>query len=116
MNRHPDVPVETHTDAADSHFDPSLCQWETDEQWQQCYDYYMDIQWDESRDVQERVDARLTLYGRLQVVRPYEEENSPWWSANTNPNSASYSKRHSVTPQPTAFTSSPRSDEGDTDH
>ena len=52
----------------------------------------MDILWDDSRELQERVDARLTLYGELRVVRPYEEEDSPWWSANNNPKYVSYSR------------------------
>ena len=60
----------------------------------------MDILWDDSRELQERVDARLTLYGELQVVRPYEEEDSSWWSANNTPTYVSYSRQHPSRPQP----------------
>ena len=101
------APMHSHTDATTTHnqrsddsFDPSLCQWETDEQWQQCYDHYMDILWDDDSDIQEKVNARLTLYGRLRVVRPYEEEDSPWWSANNNPKYVSYSRQYPSRPRP----------------
>ena len=70
----------------------------------------MDILWDDDSDIQEKANARLILYGRLQVVRPYEEENSPWWSANTNPNYPTYAKRHPVEPSDELL-DSPREDD-----
>ena len=115
MKSHTDAPVATTADVSDDNFDPSLCQWETDDQWQQCYDYYIDIQWDDSRDVQERTDARLTLYGKLHVVRPDEAEDSRWWSANSNPSPTSYARRHLVTQRPMVSTSPPPSDGEDVD-
>ena len=105
----PDDPAlsHIHTDAAESHFDPPACEWEADEQWQQCYDYYMDIAHDPGREVMERAQARFTMYRYLEVTHPFEESDSPWWSRNNpeqNPNC------HQNSQTSTAPTSTPQSD------